>query len=823
MMRNLLVVLIANSAALAANPVKDAVPLFFIANCGQAPPAVRFMAKGSGLTAYFSPGEAVFRVAGRSVRMQFEGANPSPQVEGMERLPGHANFLIGPQKDWRPDVPLYGAVVYRDLYPGVDMIYGGEGRDLKSEFVVAPGADPSRIRVRYAGAGGVRVAEDGALAIPVDGRELRERAPSIYQERSGRRVAVEGRFAVTGDGAVRFQVGDYDVARPLIIDPVLSYSTLLGGSGFDTATALAVDSAGAAYVAGFTESYNFPTANPEQNFNAGGNDVFVAKFNPSGSGLAYCTYVGGSADDRAYGIAVDGNGFAYVTGMTTSANFPVRNALQSHLAGGRTAFVLKLSLAGNSLVFSTYLGGNASDNGNGIALDAAGNAYVVGDTTSINFPATGMQRGHHGGQDAFVAKIAADGSRLLYSTYLGGGSDDRGAGIAVDGSGSAYIAGSTYSADFPVASAFQSHNAGGQDAFIARLGTDGNSLVFSTYLGGTGGIAAYPEAAQGIALDSQGSAYVTGVTSSADFPLLNAVQTSRLGSTDAFVAKVTASGTLVYSTYLGGSGVEVGNAIAVDASGSAYAVGYTYSTDLAVTANALQAANAGDCDAFLAKLSATGNALAYLSYLGGNSSDTATAVALSASGNVYVAGWTLSTNFPLFNPYQSVNAGNYGAFVTKMVLPSAVLSIAASHTGNFTQGQAGATYMATVTNQSGASPTSGMVTVTETLPAGLTLVAMTGTGWTCASNVCTRSDALAAGSSYPAITVTVNVAVNETFTEVELLPASFSHPCSSWILGLRNRGAADDGSARRWLPTCPSVCGSCSATGALAKPVRGGG
>ena len=205
--------------------------------------------------------------------------------------------------------------------------------------------------------------------------------------------------------------------------------------------------------------------------------------------------------------------------------------------------------------------------------------------------------------------------------------------------------------------------------------------------------------------------------------MLNAVQTSRLGSTDAFVAKVTASGTLVYSTYLGGSGVEVGNAIAVDASGSAYAVGYTYSTDLAVTANALQAANAGDCDAFLAKLSATGNALAYLSYLGGNSSDTATAVALSASGNVYVAGWTLSTNFPLFNPYQSVNAGNYGAFVTKMVLPSAVLSIAASHTGSFTQGQAGATYMATVTNQSGAPPTSGMVTVTETLPAGLTLVA----------------------------------------------------------------------------------------------------
>jgi hypothetical protein len=441
---------------------------------------------------------------------------------------------------------------------------------------------------------------------------------------------------------------------------------LLGGSDFDTATALTVDSTGAAYVAGFTESYNFPTANPAQSYNAGGNDVFVAKFNPSGSGLVYCTYVGGSADDRAYGIAVDGNGFAYVTGSTNSGNFPVRNALQSRLAGGRNAFVLKLSLAGSSLVFSTYLGGNAADNGNGIALDAGGNAYVVGDTTSTNFPATGFQRGNHGGQDAFVAKLSADGSRLLYSTYLGGGSNDRGAGIAVDASGSAYITGSTYSADFPVANAFQSRNAGGQDAFIARIGTDGNSLLFSTYLGGTGGIAAYPEAAQGIALDSQGSAYVTGVTSSADFPLLQAVQTSRRGSLDAFVAKVNASGTLVYSTYLGGSSVDVGNAIAVDASGSAYVVGYSYSTDLLVTTSALQAANAGDCDAFLAKLSATGDSLAYLSYLGGNSSDTATAVVLSTSGNVYVAGWTLSTNFPLFNPYQSTNAGNYGAFVTKM-------------------------------------------------------------------------------------------------------------------------------------------------------------
>src|ERR1017187_10519771 len=309
------------------------------------------------------------------------------------------------------------------------------------------------------------------------------------------------------------------------------------------------------------------------------------------------------------------------------------------------------------------LGGNSSDSGNGIAVDAAGNAYVVGDTTSLNFPASGWQRANHGGQDAFVAKLSADGSRLAYSTYLGGANTDHGAAIAVDTTGAAWVAGSTWSADFPVANAFQSAPGGGQDAFVARLAADGNTVLFGSYLGGSGGSLAYPEAAQAIALDWHGNAYVAGVASSANFPLLNPLQSSIHGARDAFVAKVNASGTLAYSTYLGGSGAEVANAIAVDSSGAGYVAGYTCSTDLAV-ANALQSSNAGDCDAFLARVSATGT-LDYLTYLGGNGSDTATAVAVT-SGNVYVAGWTLSTNFPLRNPYQSIDAGNYGAFVTKL-------------------------------------------------------------------------------------------------------------------------------------------------------------
>jgi hypothetical protein len=674
-MRMLLLTLLAHAAVLSAGP-RNTLPLFFIANEGQAPPDIHFMSKGSGVTVWFLPGEVRLRGAGGPVRMQFQGANPDAEIEGLEPLPGKANFLNGGPDQWLRGVALFGRVIYRHLYPGIDMIYGGNGRNLKSEFIVAPGADPSLIAVRYLGAGTPKIDAGGALAIPLDGQPLLEEPPRIYQERGGKEEQVQGRFELAGDGSVRFHVGRYDASLPLIIDPLLSYSTLLGGSGFDSAVSMAVDSSGATYLAGYTDSYDFPTANPEQNFNAGGNDAFVAKLNPAGNGLVYCTYVGGSGDDRAYGIAVDAGGYAYVTGSTVSLNFPTRNALQSSLKGWRNAFVFKLNPAGNTLVFSTYLGGNGFDYGYGIALDAGGNAYVAGDTTSLNFPATGFQKGYRGIQDAFVAKIATDGSRLLYSTYLGGGASDHAAAIAVDVSGTAYITGSTYSLDFPTKNAFQASLGGGQDAFVARLSADGGSLLFSTYLGGSGGVVSYPESGLGVALDAAANVYVTGVTGSPDFPLLHPLQLSRAGSLDAFVSKLNAAGALMYSTYLGGYGVDVGNAIAVDRNGAAVVVGYTYSTDLPVV-GAIQSLIGGDCDAFVAKLSATGDSLVYMSYLGGNGSDTATAVALDAAANVFVAGWTLSTNFPLLNPYQTINYGNYGAYVTKIVFaqPPALIGV----------------------------------------------------------------------------------------------------------------------------------------------------
>ena len=672
-MRVLLIGLLVNCAALLAQPGNSAVPLFFIENHGQAPAAVRFMVKGSGITAYFSPSEVLYRAGGKAVRIEFPGANYSIP-EGVGELPGRANFLRGKPEEWVTGVALYGGVVYRNLYPGIDLRYGAGGRSLKSQFEVSPGADPSVILVRYADALDLGLSETGELLIPLNGQRLREAAPDVYQESGGQRVPVEGHFVLAGAGTVRLAIGPYDHSLPLIVDPVLSYSTLLGGSSANAANALAVDANGDAYITGFTSSYNFPTVTPEQNLNAGGNEVFVAKLNGVGNGLVYSTYIGGSGDDRGYGIAVDATGSAYVTGSTTSHNFPTRSPIQSTMLGGKNAFVLKLSPAGNALTFSTYLGGSGSDAANGIALDPSGNAYVVGDTTSLNFPATGLQKSNKGGQDAFVASLSSDGSRLLYSTYLGGSGTDHGAAIAVDSSGGAYVTGSTFSTDFPLASALQTANAGGQDAFVARLAPGGGTLTFSTYLGGSGGTVGNPEAGQGIAIDASGNAYVAGVTGSANFPVLNALQPSLDAGLDAFVAKLSSTGTLLYSTYLGGSGIDVGNGVAVDSSGRAFVAGYTASTDFPIQGG-MQTANGGDYDAFVAELSPAGNSLVWSTYLGGSASDTATAVALDPAGSLYVAGWTLSANFPLANPFQSVNTDNYAAFVTKIAFPTSVPAV----------------------------------------------------------------------------------------------------------------------------------------------------
>jgi len=655
-------------AALAALPAVAAPtahfqPMLFTPNRGQTHRDARFVANGPRLTAYFTRRAAVIDLHGAALRIEFVDATGPRDVEA-EGGSGIANFLIGPEEGWITGVPLLDGVVYRDVYSGIDVRYGGSGADLKSEYVVRPGAEPSLIRLRYEGTDRLEVGADGSLIIQMGRHSLRETPPLLYQERGGVRQRVEGGFQVTGN-VVSFVVGGYDRSLPLIVDPVLYYLTLLGGSNADAALGLAVDATGAAYLAGYTSSLDFPTVGAEQSASAGSNEVFVAKLAPDGSRLVYCTYIGGRGDDRAYGIAVDASGAAYVTGSTTSANFPLRGALQTKLAGGRNAFVLKLAASGNALVYSTYLGGNGSDTANGIAIDGAGNAYVAGDTTSTSFPAAAFQKTLRGAPDGFVTKLSADGSQLVYSTYLGGTGEDHLNAIAVDGSGAAVVTGSTYSPDYPVANAFQGNLAGGQDAFVTRLSADGKSLIFSTYLGGSGGMLGAIEAAHAIALDTAGNIYVAGETSSVNFPIRGALQSANAGWQDAFVSKFGPTGTLVYSTYIGGANVDVVNAIAVDPSGYAYVAGQTTSANLASIVVS-QAAPTGIFDIFVIKLAAAGDSVAGLSYFGGVGADVATAVALDSVSNLYLAGWTLSPNFAVVNGFQSVNGGNYSAFAGKI-------------------------------------------------------------------------------------------------------------------------------------------------------------
>jgi hypothetical protein len=672
MTRIFLLTLAALQAAAAA-PDAAFVPLLFVPNRGQARADIGFMAKGRLLNVYFREREVMYKFAGASLRLEFLDTYGPRRLEAAGKASGEANFLIGAEETWRRGVPLVAGVAYRDLYPGIDLIYLSRGADLKSEFVVAPGADPAQIRMQPAGADQVRVEADGSLSIVVGSRVLRETAPVVYQECNGQREPIQGAFDVNGD-VVSFAVGAYDRSLPLTIDPVVYYLTLLGGSSTDAALSLAVDSSGAAYIAGFTSSNDLPVTSAEQSSNAGDNDILVAKLSAAGNSLVYCTYIGGRGDDRANGIVVDSSGAAYVTGWTNSSDFPVRNALQPRLAGGQNAFVLKLAPAGNALVFSTYLGGGGSDSAYGIALDSVGNAYITGDTTSSNFPVTdaAFQRSLRSAPDAFVMKIAADGSQLLYSTYLGGSREDHATAIAVDGTGSAFVTGSTYSFDFPVSGAFQSTIGGGQDAFVVRLAADGQSLLFSTYLGGSGGTVGWPEEGRGITLDGQGNVYVAGVTSSNNFPVLNAAQSALAGWLDAFAAKFSAAGSLIYSTYLGGFNIDIGNAIAVDTAGKAYIAGETNSPGLA-SLTGTTATPTGIYDAFAIELAPGGNAVTALVYLGGTGSTNATAIVVDTSANIYLAGYTQAPDFPTVNAIQTINGGDYSAFVGR--LPSASVSI----------------------------------------------------------------------------------------------------------------------------------------------------
>ena len=608
-------------------------PMGFEKNKGQTNSDVRFLARGQGYELFLTPQEAVVELrnsksidlsplkrtatlralhSGKDgasvVRMHMVGANPDAKIAGLDQLPGKTNYFVGDDsKNWRTDVPSYARVKYTGIYPGIDLVFYGNQRKLEYDYIVAPGADLRQIALHVTGASKLRIDTRGNLVMSVAGGEIELQKPIVYQDVNGGRQEIAGSYALSGNQQVEFAVADYDRNKPLIVDPVLNYSTYLGGSAAgDVAYGIAVDAAGDAYIAGQTFSLTFPTTSanaldstPTAGIASGA--AFVTELNPAGTAELYSTYLGGSGGEAAYAVAVDSSGFAYVTGFTGSIDFPT--TANAYIPGplatnpGGSAFISKINTSLNninSLVYSSYVGGTNFDYGNGIAVDSSQNAFITGITRSPNISTTGaFQTAPTDSTDgnAFLTEIATSSSgsaSLVYSTYLGGtganagnlGYADEGWGIAV-GSGKAYIVGTTSSTDFPIVNGYQTGVTGGNVAgsvFVSVIDTTqsgSSSLFYSTYLSGEALDDGYA-----IALGQNGVAYATGTTNSLQFPITTgAFQTTGAASGVVFVSLIdttkTGSASLKYSTFLGGSDSDTGQGIQVDSSGNAYVTGVT--------------------------------------------------------------------------------------------------------------------------------------------------------------------------------------------------------------------------------------------------------
>ena len=658
--------------------------LRFEPNLGQFDAQVRYVARGRSYALFLTPDGATLALhrskqAGAEaqqasgddqqsvVTMKLKGA-ASVEPRALVRLPGQSNYFGGKEPArWRSGVAGYSRVRYEAVLPGVDVeYYGTEGSELEYDFKLAAGVAPSSLIVELDGISHIELRPDGSARLRLmDGAEIVKKRPVAYQVRGGRRMPVSVKYELRA-GGLGFAVAEHDSDLPLVIDPVLTYSSYFGGSSFDEALGIAADSGGNTYFVGYTASTLFPTFSPQQPTHGGGSyDAFVVKLDPTGTSIVYSTYLGGNGADMAYAVACDAFGNAYVVGLTTSSNFPVVSALQPTLGGAQDAFVTKLNATGSAIAYSTYLGGSLDDYAKGIAVSGAGAAYLVGTTFSANFPrATPLQATLNGAYDAFAAQIAPGGASLVYSTYLGGSGTEYGNAIALDTSGSAYVVGSTTSSNFPTSNARQpAHAGGGTDAFLSKLNLTGSGFVFSTYLGGSAA-----DEALGVSW-TLNTAIVVGSTSSSNFPLAFAAQAASGGNnhSDAFITRFDPSGTaLLYSTYLGGSGNDSATGAASDSFGNAYLIGQTDSSDLPLE-NPLdgQSASHGAGDAFVAALTPSGSRFVYTSYLGGAGQDRGAGVAVAA-GTTYIVGNTRSTDFPKVLPIINGLVGAQDAFVARL-------------------------------------------------------------------------------------------------------------------------------------------------------------
>lgn len=677
-----LVVVAAPAAQQAARDLAltyGSLPAAFERNEGQFAGDAQYVARNTDYAIALSPSDVKLSLGAgglqSAVSLSLSGGNPDAATTPIGRREGHVNYFIGRDPaNWLTHIPTYSAIMYESVYPGIDAVYYSAGRRLEYDFVVEPGADPSLIGLAFQGVDGLSLTTSGDLLLAVPRGDLVEKAPVVYQDIDGVRVSVDGGYVLADDGSVGFEIGPYDGTRTLVIDPVLEFSTYLGGSDRDFAHDLALGDDGEVYVTGQTRSPDFPAVNAVPTGLGDDIDAFVTKLSADGATVLYSTYFGGGSGEYGRAIDVDPSGYAYITGPA-SFTFPTTGgAYDTDFDGPTDAFVVKLDTDG-VFMYSTLLGGSKNEDGYDIAVDALGQAHVTGYTDSQDFTPL-IQGVEGGGEDAFVSKLSADGSALMYSFNYGGSDDDRGFGITLDGAGNAYFTGQTDSSDFHTSDgAYQSTFGGVRDAFVAKVNTIGTLIEYSTYLGGSanGGV----DAGVAIAVDGAGNAYVTGNTISGDFPTAS-FQDEIGGQRDAFVTKLNSTGTSVlYSSFLGGSGVDQGSGIDVDESGAAYVTGWTACENDFPMIDVIPNGRGDDMDQFVAKVNPAGGALIYSSCLGGDEQDGGSGsgepggnqIVTDDDGCAYVASYTESTDFPTANAIQDDLAGEEDAFITK-VCPS---------------------------------------------------------------------------------------------------------------------------------------------------------
>jgi hypothetical protein len=727
----------------------DKLPLAFEENHGQADQAVDYLARGPGYRVLVTRKQVIIDLAQRgsavpksrlptqsqaTIRMRFVGANQHAAVSGVEMLPGKTNYFVGadPSK-YLTDVPSYTKVRYTSLYPGIDAIYYGNRRQLEYDLVVAPGADPSRIRIDLAGADAIALDQDGNLRVHTEGEEIQLRRPEVYQWVKGRRKRIAGHYIRVGKGQFSFKLAAYDPGKRLVIDPVLSYSTFVGGSAEDIGTAIAVDGSGNTYLAGFTKSSNFPLQGPyDRSLGNNDEDAFITKLNSSGTALVYSTYLGSrNGLDYATAVAVDSSGNVYVTGFGGS-DFPTTSGAYQTSAASGASFLAKLNATGSALGYSTFVGGATTRS---IAVDAGGNAYLTGRASAdfVTSPGALQPTIKSSSNNAFVAKLNPGGTAMAYATFLGGSGDDTGQGIAVDASGNAYVAGVTTSADFPAVGALQGSLQGAVDGFVAKLSPAGTSLIYSTYLGGS-----LDDRANAIAVDSGGSAYVAGETYSSDFPVRNAIQRTKSGYRlvnsslgNAFVTKLAPAGdALVYSTFLGGeicTGYcqslydkpqypgDAAYGVAVDLAGHAYVTGLASTYTFPLIDSLLPEKRQDNQDSlFVSKIGSAGTALLYSTFvrsgftvtqsypITGAPYGSGNSIAVDSAGAAYVA--SEADNFDgggiliTAGAFQTTNRGGEDAVAFKLAAPALGISLMSS--ANPASSQASTTLTAEVADSS---------------------------------------------------------------------------------------------------------------------------